>query len=100
MKKNQLYIDGEWTDSTGKETVDVINPATEESIATVVVGTEEDIDKAVLAGNEAFPQWNSTPVNERIEYVEKIYEGIGKYQQKIADTIVAELGSSQTFSEN
>ena len=99
MKKNQLYIDGEWTDSTGKETVDVINPATEESIATVVVGTEEDIDKAVLAGNEAFPQWNSTPVNERIEYVEKIYEGIGKYQQKIADTIVAELGSSQTFSE-
>jgi aldehyde dehydrogenase (NAD+) len=99
VSKNQLYINGEWTDSTGNETADVLNPATEEVLETVVIGTEEDIDKAVAAGNAAFPSWNTTPVEERIEYVEKIYEGIENNQQKIADTIVAELGSSQTFSE-
>lgn len=100
MSKNQLYINGEWTDSTGNETADVINPATEEVIDTVPVGTEEDVDKAVAAAKEAFKTWNKTSIEERIEYMEKVYDEIEKHQQEIADTIVAELGTSQTFAEN
>ena len=100
MSKNQLYINGEWTDSTGNETADVINPATEKVIDTVPVGTEEDVDKAVAAAKEAFKTWNKTSIDERIEYMEKVYDEIEKHQQEIADTIVAELGTSQTFAEN
>lgn len=100
MSKNQLYINGEWTDSTGNETADVINPATEEVIDTVPVGTEEDVDKAVAAAKEAFKTWNKTSIEERIEYMEKVYDEIEKHQQEIADTIVSELGTSQTFAEN
>lgn len=100
MSKNQLYINGEWTDSTGNETADVINPATEKVIDTVPVGTEQDVDQAVAAAKEAFKTWNKTSIEERIEYMEKIYDEIEKHQQKIADTIVAELGTSQTFAEN
>jgi acyl-CoA reductase-like NAD-dependent aldehyde dehydrogenase len=100
VSKNQLYINGEWTDSTGNETADVINPATEEVIDTVPVGTEEDVDKAVAAAKEAFKTWNKTSIEERIEYMEKVYDEIEKHQQEIADTIVAELGTSQTFAEN
>ena len=99
MSKKQLYINGEWTESTGTEMVDVINPATEEVIETVVVGTEEDVDKAVAAAKAAFSSWNETPIEERIEYMEKVYDEIEKHQQEIADTIVAELGASQTFAE-
>ena len=99
MKKNQLYINGEWTNSTGQETTDVINPATEEVINTVAIGTKEDIDKAVAAGKDAFPNWNTTPIEERVQYVEKIYDAIEKNRQILADTMVAELGTTQTFAE-
>lgn len=99
MSNNQLYINGKWTDSTGNETADVINPTTEEVIDTVPVGTEEDVDRAVAAAKEAFKTWNKTSIEERIDYMEKIYDEIEKHQQEIADSIVAELGTSQTFAE-
>src|SRR5699024_9457707 len=84
----------------GNETADVINPATEEAIDTVPVGTEEDVDKAVAAAKEAFKTWNKTSIEERIEYMEKVYDKIKKHQHEIKYTIVAELGTSQTFAEN
>ena len=99
MSKNQLYINGQWIDASGTETSEVVNPATEEVIDTVPIGTEEDVDKAVVAAKEAFPSWNATPVEDRIEYLEKIYVEIEKHQQEIADTIVSELGSAQSYVE-
>lgn len=74
MKKNQIYIQGEWISSTGTESSKVINPATEEVIGEVALGTKEDVDKAVQAAKTAFPKWSSLPVEERIEYMEKIYK--------------------------
>ena len=99
MSKNQLYINGQWIDASGTETSEVVNPATEEVIDTVPIGTEEDVDKAVAAAKEAFTSWNATPVEDRIEYLEKIYVEIEKHQQEIADTIVSELGSAQSYVE-
>lgn len=99
MSEKQLYINGEWTESTGNERVDVINPATEEVLESTVIGTEADVDKAVAAAKAAFLAWNETSVAERIEYMEKVYDEIEKHLQEIADTIVAELGSSQTIAE-
>lgn len=99
MKNNTIYINGEWISSTGTEVSWVINPATEEKIGEVAVGTKEDIDKAVEAAKKAFLNWSRTPVEERIEYMEKIYKGIEKNQQHIADQIIEELGSSRTFVE-
>jgi len=100
LSNNQLYINGEWIDSTGNETTDVINPATEEVIDSVQVGTDEDVDKAVAAAKDAFPAWNATPVDERIEYLERLYDELDKKQQEIADSTVRELGASKTFAES
>jgi len=100
VSNNQLYINGEWIDSTGNETTDVINPATEEVFDSVQVGTDEDVDKAVAAAKDAFPAWNKTPVAERIEYLEKLYDELDKKQQEIADSTVKELGASKTFAES
>lgn len=98
MSTKNLYINGEWTDSTGNETQDVLNPATEKVIETVSVGTEEDVDKAVAAAKEAFPRWNVSPIDERIDYMEKFYEALKENEDRIADTIVEELGASKTFA--
>ena len=98
MKTKQLYINNEWIDSTGDEIADVLNPATEEVIAKVPVGTTDDVDKAVAAAKAAFPAWNATPIEDRIDLMEKFYTAIEARKDEIADTIVAELGASKKFA--
>ena len=50
MSNNEkFYIDGQWVDPIGGETVDVINPATEEAIGSISLGTHADVDAAVAA---------------------------------------------------
>lgn len=98
MKLKQLYINNEWIDSTGDEIADVLNPATEEVIAKVPVGTTDDVDKAVAAAKAAFPAWNATPIEDRIGLMEKFYTAIESRKDEIADTIVAELGASKKFA--
>lgn len=99
MKRNQLYINGEWVLPSDKEYTEVLNPATEEKIGEVALGTKKDIDYAVSAAKEAFETWSQTSLEERISYMEKIFEGIRKNQQRIADQIIEELGSSRNFVE-
>ena len=98
MKLKQLYINSEWIDSTGDEIAEVLNPATEEVIAKVPVGTTDDVDKAVAAAKAAFPAWNATPIEDRIDLMEKFYTAIEARKDEIADTIVAELGASKKFA--
>lgn len=98
MKTKQLYINSEWIDSTGDEIADVLNPATEEVIAKVPVGTTDDVDKAVAAAKAAFPAWNATPIEDRIDLMERFYTAIEARKDEIADTIVAELGASKKFA--
>lgn len=98
MDTKKLYINGEWINSTGDEIAEVLNPTTEEVIATVPVGTKEDIDKAVAVAKDAFLSWNTMPIDERIALMEKFYDAIQARKDEIVDTIVAELGASKNFA--
>ena len=51
---DSLYIGGGWVKPKGKEVYTVINPATEEDIGKVPVGTAADADAAIAAAREAF----------------------------------------------
>ena len=51
---NKFYINGEWVEPSSSETLEVINPATEEAIASIAMGGKEDVDKAVAAAKAAF----------------------------------------------
>jgi 1-pyrroline dehydrogenase len=60
--RHQMFINGDWTDAASGETAEVINPATEETIAEVPKGDAADVDRAVAAAREAFETWSvSTP---------------------------------------
>ena len=65
----KLYIDGAWTPSDSTETIDVIDSATEEVMATIPAGTADDVDRAVAAAKAAFGTWSATPVEERAKYL-------------------------------
>ena len=53
MKKFEFYINGEWIKPSGTESVDVINPATEQAVAKISLGNSVDVDGAV-ATRKAF----------------------------------------------
>ena len=93
MTHTKFYINGEWVDPVKPETLDVINPATEQSVATISVGSEEDINKAVAAARAAFPAHAARSVKERAEMVTEIREVYKKRFDDIADAIQTEMGA-------
>lgn len=93
------YINGRWVESTGDETVDVINPATEEVVGRISNGTEEDVNRAVQAAKEAFPSFSQTTIEERIELLKKIAHHYEQRKDDFINLITAELGSPIQASE-
>ena len=94
MSNNKkFYINGEWVEPSGSETLDVINPATEEVIATIALGNNNDVDAAVAAAQKAFETFSQTTVEERLELLNKITEIIGARSEDLASAITSEMGA-------
>ncbi|MFC4604549.1 aldehyde dehydrogenase family protein [Rhodococcus kronopolitis] len=93
-----LYINGEWVPSHGTSTIDVVNPATEEVIATVPDGTPADVDDAVAAARAAFEDWWHTPVDKRTTYLRAVAQGLIDRADELARTISAEMGAPLSFA--
>jgi len=91
--RSELFIDGKWIPSTGAETIDVINPATEEICGQVPDGTVEDVDRAVVAAREAFDGWSRLSVAERCDHLRALQEALAARQEDIAVTIATEMGA-------
>jgi aldehyde dehydrogenase (NAD+) len=90
--RDKLYINGEWVDPAGSETLDVLNSTTEEVTGRIPQGTPEDVDKAVAAARQAFEAWSQTSIEERAELSRRIAEGLAARSDEIAATVAQELG--------
>jgi aldehyde dehydrogenase (NAD+) len=90
--KDKLYIDGQWVEPAGSETIEVVNSTTEEVIGRIPQGTPEDVDRAVTAARRAFESWSHVPMGERAEYLRRISAGLAARADEIAGTISQELG--------
>ena len=93
MNLSQFYINGKWVDPVKPETLDVINPATEESVGRISVGSIQDVDNAVIAARQAFNSFSKTSVNERIELLTEIRNIYKKRFTEIAEAIMTEMGA-------
>ena len=96
----KFYINGKWVDPTTPKTEDVINPATEEAIAKISMGSADDVNKAVAAAKAAFPSYSTTSKKERIELLEAIIEAYKKRYPEIAAAITSEMGAPNGLSIN
>src|SRR5579871_5172443 len=88
----QFYIDGKWVDPIAGRDFTVINPANEEPIATISLGSTGDVDLAVTAARRAFDSYSQTSIEERKQLLQRI---ISSYQAKIeqmAETMSREMG--------
>jgi aldehyde dehydrogenase (NAD+) len=99
LERLQFYIDGKWVDPVEKKTLDVINPATEEPIAKISLGSKKDVDKAVAAARRAFETFSRTTKDDRIALLQKIIAAYQKRYSEIADTISKEMGAPTRLSQ-
>ena len=96
----KFYIDGAWADPVeGLKTIEVTNPATEESAGTIAMGSRADVDAAVKAAKAAFPAWSTTSREERIAVLERVVEEYKKRYGDIADAITEEMGAPASLSQ-
>ena len=96
----QFYINGEWVDpAEGLNTCEVLNPANEEVIGRIAMGSAADVDKAVIAAKDAFDTFSQTTVEERLALLGKIVEVYQSKYDEIAETISSEMGAPLTLSK-
>ena len=77
LRKHEMFIGGEWKPGAGKDSQEIVNPATGKVIAHVPKGTEEDVNRAVAAARKAFDGgWSDTTPRERSERLLKLAQAI------------------------
>ena len=89
----QFYINGQWVDPSGSKKLDVINPANEDVLGQIALGTAADVDKAVAAAKEAFETFSQTSKEERLALMGKFLEIYQSRLPDLADTISHEMGA-------
>jgi len=89
----QFYIDGTWVDPVTPETLDVINPATEEVCGRISIGSAADVDLAVAAARRAFDQYSQTSREDRVALLQSILDEFTKRHDEIAEAIMDEMGA-------
>ncbi len=90
VSQHKNYVGGEWVDSAGGETMEVLNPATGETIAEVPTSTEEDANRAVEAAKAALPEWLDSTPRERAEILLKLADVIEANAEDLARARVQE----------
>jgi aldehyde dehydrogenase (NAD+) len=98
IERNQILVNGKWVESSGDGVLTVLNPATEEPLATVPQGSAEDVDRAARAAADAFPSWSQTSVEERVELLGRIVRLLEARSEEITRTIVSEVGEPATLA--
>ena len=98
IEKKKFYIDGKWVNPKNQKNLEVIDPSTEKSCAVISLGDKDDIHEAVMAAKKAFTSWGFTTKEERLKYLEKLYELYKKRWNDIAEAITLEMGAPKDFS--
>ena len=88
----QQHIGGQWVDAANGGTWDVLNPATEEVVATVPFGTAADCDRAIDAAHAAFDEWSHATAYERGAVLAKAAALIRADLDALGRTMVLESG--------
>ena len=88
----EMLIGGEWRQAAAHEELEVVNPATEDTVASVPAGKPEDVELAVATAKRAFADWSKTDVEKRAAILTKAAELIQENAKELAATLTSEQG--------
>ena len=86
------FIGGEWTPSSGSDSLPVADPATREVLGHVPLSSREDVDRAVRAAASAFPGWRATPAVERARVLFRLKALLEEHKPDLGRTLTREHG--------
>ncbi len=92
------YINGAWVASHGRETMPILNPATNSRIGSLTLANGADVDCAVKAAQTAFETWGFTPKSERRRLLTRLLAISEAREEQVAQAITAEMGAPITLS--
>jgi lactaldehyde dehydrogenase / glycolaldehyde dehydrogenase len=93
-----LYIAGSWGQAAG-EPNDVVDPSTEERLATVPAATDADVERALTSAREAAPAWRRLPAVERGNRLRAIADMLLEHAPQLAASLVREVGKPLALAE-
>jgi betaine-aldehyde dehydrogenase len=79
------FVGGDYVDSTSSETLDIIDPATEEVVTTSPISTAEDVANAYRAASGAFESWRETTPSERQLALLRIADAVADRADELAE---------------
>ncbi len=96
---NENYIAGKWQPARSGRTDPVIDPATGAQIAEVAASDAADVDEAVSAAADAFPEWSTRTPRERSETLAKVAEAIAADLEHLQELEVSNVGKPVSIIE-
>src|SRR5438128_8726759 len=100
VSRHQNLVGGEWVDAAGGETMEVLNPATGETIAEVPRASAEDVDRAVQAAKKALPEWLETTPGERATMLLKLADAIDAHTDELAELESRNVGKPLSYAKD
>src|SRR3954468_20875091 len=100
VSQHKNFVGGEWMDSTGGDTMEVLNPATGEVIAEVARSTKEDADNAVAEAKKALPEWLESTPGERAELLFKLADIIEENAEELAAIESRNVGKPLSYARD
>lgn len=88
------YVGGEWVQPAGAQLADVLNPATAQPIAQVVLSDAAEVQRAVGVAQDAYPAWRATPPVDRARYLFRLKELMEANAEELARTITQDHGKT------
>lgn len=92
-----LFIGGEWIAAHGSE-LEVENPAEQRVVGVVTQASSSDVNEAIAAAKQAFPVWSTTPVVERVEFLQRLQVILSERAELFAEIINKEQGSPASLA--
>ena len=80
-------VGGAWLASASATAREVRDPATDELLACVPTSTAEEVDRAVVAAQEAYHHWRATPVTDRVRRIFRLRQLLEECQGELAALI-------------
>ena len=88
----KMLIDGEWSDAADGGTWQVVNPATEASVANVPFGGADETTRAISAAHEVLPGWQALTAYDRCAILRDIADALRSRSEELAPIMTAECG--------
>jgi aminobutyraldehyde dehydrogenase len=94
------FVAGKWVDAVEGGTMEVLNPASGETIAEVPACTAADVDRAVDAAKQALPEWLDSTPGERAELLLKLADILDANSEELAEIESRNVGKPLGYARD